>query len=177
MSALKNFGRLIYLMQQIHEAGYYIKKTEELGHPHLWQSYEAILEFLAYFRGALNSYAKCFVSAGPGKIRLESSSVFANDSDQIAKHNRIMELRHKYVSHSDENEFESVSVIEEDGEEELVLNLQFGISFPFDRLYELRELIRFVELSIVDRQASHVAAIEREVGKPVRVLEGNYKNA
>lgn len=164
-------------MQQIHEAGYYIKKAEELGHPHLWQSYEAILEFLAYFRGALNSYAKCFVSAGSGKIRLESSSVFTNDSDGITKHNRIMDLRHKYVSHSDENEFESIRVTEEDGEEELVLNLQYSISFPFDRLYELRDLIRFVELAIVDRQASHVAAIEREVGKSVRVLEGNYKNA
>jgi|CXWL01.1.fsa_nt_gi hypothetical protein len=177
MSALQKFDRLINLMQQIHEADYYIQKAEELGHPHLWQSYEAILEFLVYFCGALNSYAKCFVSAGPGKTRLESSSVFAKNSDQIAKHTRIMELRNKYVSHSDENEFESVRVIEEDGEEELVLKLQYNISFPFDRLYELRELIRFVELSIIDRQASHVAAIEREVGKTVSVLEGNYKNA
>lgn len=173
MSALNNFGRLIFLMQQIHEAGYYIKKAEELGRPHLWQSYEVILEFLAYFRGALNSYAKCFVSAGPGKISLERSSVFSGDIDKIEKHNRIMVLRHKYVSHSDENEFESINVIEEDGENELVLNLQYGLSFPFDRLYELRELIRFVELDIVDRQESHVAAIEREVGKSVRVLEGN----
>jgi len=177
MSARGSFGRLIYLMQQIHEASYYIKRAEEVGHPHLWQSYEAILEFLVYFRGALNSYAKCFVSAGPGKIRLTSNTVFSNDKSKIEQHNRLIEIRHKYVSHSDENEFESISITEETSEEELILNLQYGISFPFDRLYELRELIRFVELHIVDRQASHVAAIEREIGKVVRVLEGGAKNA
>jgi hypothetical protein len=177
MSALKNFSRWIYLMQQVHEATYYIRRAEELGHPHLLQSYEAILEFLAYFRSALNSYARCFVSAGAGRIRLESSSVFVNDKDLMTTHDRIIDLRHKYVSHSDENEFESVTVTEEDCEEELVLHLQYGISFPFDRLYDLRDLIRFVELSIVDRQSSHISAIEREVGKPVRVLEGSAGGA
>lgn len=177
MSARNNFNRRIFHMQLIHEASYYIKKAEELGHPHLWISYEAILEFLAYFRSALNSYAKFFVSAGPGRPRLESSLVFRNDKDRIEKHSRIINLRHKYVSHSDENEFESVNVTEEDGEEELVLHLQYGISFPFDRLYELRDLIRFLELYVVDRQKSDVAVIEREVGKPVRVLEGSDGNA
>ena len=54
-----------------------------------------------------------------------------------------------------------------------MLHLQYKISFPFDRLYELRKLIRIVELHIVDRQKGHLAAIGREVGKPVRVLEGN----
>ncbi|MCY1371616.1 hypothetical protein D9M69_587660 [compost metagenome] len=53
-----------------------------------------------------------------------------------------------------------------------MLHLQYEISFPFDRLYELRKLIRLVELHIVERQKGLLAAIEREVGKPVRVLEG-----
>lgn len=177
MSALQNFSRWVYLMQQAHEATFYIKRAEELGHPHLLQSYETILEFLAYFRGALNSYSRCFVSAGSGRTRLESSSVFRNDKDQMTKHDRVIDLRHKYVSHSDENEFESVTVTKEYCEDELVLYLQYGLCFPFDRLYDLRDLIRFVELYIVDRQASHISAIEREVGKSVRVLKGSAGGA
>lgn len=55
----------------------------------------------------------------------------------------------------------------------LLLRLKYEISFPFDRLYELRKLIRLVELHIVDRQTGHLTAIKREVGKPVRVLEGS----
>jgi len=177
MSALKNFSRCVYLMQQVHEARYYIGRAEELGHPHLWQSYEAILEFLAHFRSALNSYAKCFVSAGPGRRRLESSSIFGTDADFLKKHERIMDLRHKYVSHGDANEFESVNISEEESAGELLLHLQYNISFPFDRLYELRDLIRFVEVCVVDRQQAHIEGIEREIGKPVRVLEGRGGNA
>ena len=177
MSALKNFGRWIYLMQQVHEARYYIKRAEALGHPHLWQSYEAILEFFVYFRGALNSYAKCFVSAGPGRSRFEGSSIFGADIDLLEKHNKIISLRHKYVSHSDENEFESINVAEEERKEELLLRLQYNISFPFDRLYELRDLIRYVEVCVVDHQKAHVEAIAREVGKPTRILEGGVSNA
>lgn len=171
MGALQNFGRWVYLMQQVHEARYYIKKAEELGHPHLLRSYEAILDFLVYFRGALNSYAKCFVSTGPGKSKFDKS-IFGSNAELVAKHEKIMALRHTYVAHSDENECESLAVSENNAGNELVLNLEYNISFPFDRLYELRELIHVVEVVIVDRQQSHIKSIEREVGKPVRVLKG-----
>jgi hypothetical protein len=177
MSALNNFSRWVYLMQQVHAARYYIARAEEMGHPHLLQSYEAILEFLAHFESALNAYAKCFVSAGLGRRRCESSSVFGADADRGRKHQKIMELRHKYVSHSDENEFESVRMSEEDGTDELVLNLEYNFSFPFDRLYELRDLIRFVEAYVIDSQQNHVATIARECGKPVRVMGSRGRNA
>ncbi|HHQ4785228.1 hypothetical protein ACSZND_07600 [Aeromonas hydrophila] len=168
MSALKNYKRQIYLMHQTHEASYYIKRAEELGHPQSWITYDAILEFLAHFRNALNAYAKCFVSAGLGRTKLEKS-VFGANTDLLKKHERIMDLRHKYVAHSDDNEFESVSVKEVDEYNVMTLQLQYEISFPFDRLYELRELIKYIEIHIVDRQISHVAAIEREIGKPVLI--------
>lgn len=172
MSALKNYKSQIHLMQQIHEASYYIGKAEELGHPNLWNSYIPILEFLGHFKSALNSYAKCFVSAGQGRSRLEASLIFKSEEEHLEQHKKIMDLRNKYVAHNDENEFESVTVLEEDAPGELVLNLQYKISFPFDRLYDLRKLIRLVEVHVVDRQKRHLAAVEREVGKPVRVLEG-----
>jgi len=175
MSALKNFSRWVYLMQQVHAARYYIARAEELGHPHLWQSYEAILEFLAHFGSALNAYAKCFISAGPGRRRCESSLVFGADADFHKKHERVMELRHKYFSHSNENEFESARMFETDTTEELVLNLEYVFSFPFDRLYELRDLIYIIEAYVLNSQQAHVAAISRECGKPVRVLEGSFR--
>jgi hypothetical protein len=82
-----------------------------------------------------------------------------------------MDLRHKYVSHSDSNEFEHVRVIEEASDDELVLRLQYDLSFPFDRLYELRTLIGVVEVHVVDGQRRHVDGIAREIGKQVRVRE------
>jgi hypothetical protein len=172
-AALKNLDRWMYLMHQVLEASYYIRRAEELGHPHLFQSYEAILEFLAHFRSALNAYAKCFVSTGRGRIKLEGRAVYSQDNEALAKHDRLMELRHKYVSHSDSNEFESVKVIQGVETEEMTLRLQYDISFPFDRLYELRESIRLVEEYVVDHQRAHVAAVARELGRPVRVLKGN----
>lgn len=159
-------------MQQVHEARYYIQRAEQLGHPQHFQSLEGILEFLAHFRSALNSYAKCFVSAGKGKIRLQKGAVFNADSTRLSAHDRIMELRHKYIAHSDSNEFESANVVQDSNAEELVLRLQYNFSFPFDRLYELRDLIGYVEGHVVDRHSNHVASVEREIGKPVRIREG-----
>ena len=75
MSALSSYKSQIHLMRQIHEASYYISKAEELGHPHLWNSYTPILEFFGHFKSAVNSYAKCFVSAGKGRQKLEASSI------------------------------------------------------------------------------------------------------
>ena len=76
MSALKNYKKWVYLMQLVHEANYYTRRAEELGHPHLWDSYSQILDSLAYFKGALNSYSKCFVSAGLGRVKLDAARIF-----------------------------------------------------------------------------------------------------
>jgi hypothetical protein len=171
-AALRNLDRWIYLMHQVHEARYYIGRADKLGHPHLWTSYEAILDFLSYFRSALNSYAKCFVSTGSGRIKLEGTALFSTDSAVLESHRRIMDLRHKYVSHSDSNEFEDVRVIEEASDDELVVRLEYNLSFPFDRLYELRTLIGVVENHVVDGQRKHTDGIAREIGKRVRVREG-----
>ena len=173
MNALEKYKQWVFLMQQIHEASYYIRRSEELGHPQLWTSYSHILEFIAHFKSALNAYAKCFVSAGRGRIKLDAPSVFRSSEDHLAQHDVIINLRHKYVAHSDTNQFELATVLEEDTPEELILRLQYKLSFPFDRLYELRKLIRLVEAHVVDRQKTLIAAIEREAGKPVRIQEGN----
>ena len=136
-----------------------------------------ILEFLGHFKSAINSYAKCFISAGKGRRKLDASSVFKSEPINFDQHCKIIDLRHTYVAHNDENAFETVTVREEDAPGELALHLQYAISFPFDRLYELQKLIRLVELHIVDRQKAHLTAVEREVGKPVRVIEGNADTA
>ncbi|MEE4220646.1 hypothetical protein V2I93_05935 [Pseudomonas viridiflava] len=112
-----------------------------------------------------------------GRQRLEASSVFKCEPSYLDQHKKIIDLRHTFVAHNDENAFETVTVREEDALGELALHLQYAISFPFDRLYELRKLIRLVELHIVDRQEALLASIEREVGKPVRVIEGNADTA
>ncbi|AZE47022.1 MULTISPECIES: hypothetical protein [unclassified Pseudomonas] len=65
-----------------------------------------------------------------------------------------------------------MTILEVETFEELGLKLQYEMTFPFDRLYELKELIRLVEMHVIERQQSHLAAVQAEVGKPVRVLEG-----
>lgn len=130
-----------------------------------------------HFKNAVNSYAKCFVSAGKGRQKLEASSVFKSEPPYLDQHEKFINLRHTYLAHNDENEFETVTVREKDAPGELTLHLHYAISFPFDRLYEMRKLILRVKLHIVDRQNDHLTAIEREVGKPVRVIKGNADTA
>jgi hypothetical protein len=66
-SIVKQLGRWISLMQQVHEAQHFIEQTEKIAHPQNFQTLDGLLEILVYFRGALNSYGKCFIGAGHGK--------------------------------------------------------------------------------------------------------------
>jgi len=83
-----------------------------------------------------------------------------------------MDLRHKYVAHSDVNESESSSFGTTETESELIIALQYNFSFPFDRLYELRDLVGHLETYVVDGHAKHIQAIQKQVGKTVRIKQG-----
>ncbi len=164
-------------MQQVFEAAHYASKAKGLGYPDQFQSMEGMLEFLAYFRGALVAYAKCFVSAGPGKMTLDESKVFQRNAAHMAMHKRLMDLRHKYVAHSDDNEIEKSLLVEEEGDSEVVVALQYSFSFPFDRLYELCDAVSHLETYIVDGHAAAVKSLERQVGKPVRMRQVSNDNS
>jgi hypothetical protein len=172
-NTLKQLHRWISLMQHVIDAKYYIKRTEELAHPQLMQTFDDIWGVLLAFRGAIIAYAKCFASAGKGKIRLEKATVFAANPELMAQHQRIIDLRNKYVAHSDDNEMERTSIDTSDTPSELVIRLSYEVSFPFDRMYELRELIKHLDQYVADGLGRHVKAIERQIGKPVRVLQGS----
>jgi hypothetical protein len=169
---LDQLHRWIPLMQQAHEARHYIRRAEELGHPELFHSVDGMLEFLLHFRGALNSYARCFVSAGRGKTRLKKESVFSATPQLLELHQKIMGLRNTYVAHCDDNEIERTGVTTTDTPSELTIRLEYNFSFPFDRLYELRELIQHLVGYIVDSHREHLASVERRIGKPIRILQG-----
>ncbi len=170
---LEQLRRWISLMQQVHEAKHYIERTEQLAHPHLMRNFDELWGVLLAFRGAIISYAKCFAKAGPGKIKVQEKHVFANKPELVAQHRRIMDLRNKYVAHSDDNEMESTSIEPIDTPTELIIQLQYGVSFPFDRMYELRELIRHLDGHVADGLEKHVKGIERKIGKCVRIQQGS----
>jgi hypothetical protein len=167
----QQLGRGIMLLQQVLEARYYIMKAEEIGHPEQFQSLNGIFDFLALFRNALNSYAKCFVESGPGKTTLKGDSVFANDANRLANHEKIMLLRNKFLAHCDENEMEKSKLEFTETDSEILVSFDYHFSFPFDRLYELRDLIRSLEEHLVDRQQKQIENIERTTGKTLRIKQ------
>ena len=169
---LQSLNRWIYLMQQAHEANHYVARASALGTPEQFETMDGILEFLLYFRAALNSYAKCFVSSGKGRTSLNKSTVFHDCPADLERHAILMTLRNKYLAHSDHNEFETSSLNVLETEEELVVGLQYEFSFPFDRLYDLRDLIDRLEKYIVGRHFEHVESIQKKFGKPIRIKQG-----
>jgi hypothetical protein len=170
--SLEQLRRWISIMQHVLEAKHCIQRTEQLAHPHLMQTLDEIWGVMLAFRGAIIAYAKCFVSAGRGKIRLEERRVFADKPELVDWHRRIMILRNKYVAHSDDNEMERTSIELVDSPTELIVRLDYNLSFPFDRMYELRELIKFLDGHVADRLGRHVKKLEKQVGKSVRIQDG-----
>ena len=160
-------------MQEVHEASYYIGRALDLGHPEQFSTLEGHLEFLVYFRGALSAYSKCFTASGAGRMSLDGNSIYKNRADLKPYHERIIALRNTYTAHSDNNELETVQAIANETDTEIVIFLNYEFSFPFDRLYELRDLIEYLESEIVVRHTRHVEKLSDQVGKPIRVAQGD----
>ncbi len=60
---------------------------------------------------SVNSYAKCFTST-TGRIRLDVRKyIEKGDSDRLEMHEMIMHLRHKYISHADNTEYDQLEVV------------------------------------------------------------------
>jgi hypothetical protein len=178
MSAhIAELQRWIFLMQQVHEASHYISRASSIGRPGQFNTLEGILEFSAYFRAALNAYAKCFVGAGPGRLSLDGKAVYRDREAYASQHERLMLLRNKYSAHSDENELEGARADFEETEETITVRLRYEFTFPFDRLYELRDLIKYLEEHVADLHAKHVESVSRRLGKSVRILQGEDQTA
>ena len=44
------------------------------------------------------------------------------------------------------------------------------LAFSFDRLYELRVLIRLIEFYVVESQKKYLAGISKQIGKPITAV-------
>ena len=152
-------------MQQVHEAAHYIGRALHLGHPQQFSTLEGQLEFLLYFRGALSAYSKCFTSTGPGRMSLDGNAIYKVRPDLKFQHDQFLVLRNTYTAHSDDNDLERTQVIANQIDDEIVVHLNYQFTFPFDRLYELRDLIGYLESAIVDRHTRHIQKLSNQVGK------------
>lgn len=131
--AFQALKRSIKLLQHLHEARFYLDGALERCHPPLLTSLEGLYDFLLHFRGAVNAYAKCFVSS-TGHRKLDHGLLFKNEDALLALHKRVMDLRHKYVAHSDENEIDSVDVVVTETDADIHLSMNYNTLFPYDRL-------------------------------------------
>lgn len=60
---------------------------------------------------SITSYAKCFVST-TGRIKLDSGKYISNaDNQHLEMHNMIMNLRHKYISHAENTEYDQIEIV------------------------------------------------------------------
>ena len=171
--SLAQIQRWMPLMQQVHEAVYYIGRALHLGHPEQFSTLEGQLEFLLYFRGALSAYSKCFTSTGLGRMSLDGNSIYKARPNLKLQHDQFIVLRNTYTAHSDDNELETVQAIANETDDEIVVYLNYAFTFPFDRLYELRDLIGYLESEIIDRHTRHVQKLNNQVGKATRVAQGD----
>lgn len=116
----------------------------------------------------MNAYGKCFVSS-TGHRKLDRETLFKSQGELLTQHERIMALRHKFVAHSAENEIDSVEVVVTETDTDIHLAMSYQLSFPYDRLYQLRALIKHVTDFFVDEQSRQLERVSQSAGKPVTV--------
>lgn len=98
----------------------------------------------------ISSYGKCFTDASKTKSpKLEENEVFKENPEYLRTHNKIMELRHKFIAHRGDTESEVVAAfILIPKKDNSVVNIKFKrlkqISFSNTEHIEIRNLIDFL---------------------------------
>ncbi|HCG9711306.1 TPA: hypothetical protein NKA25_001176 [Vibrio parahaemolyticus] len=62
------------------------------------------------YKAFVITYGKCFAGGEERGISLSAKKVFKNDKEMLQKHRQIIELRNKYVAHSDSSIYEMSEV-------------------------------------------------------------------
>lgn len=162
-----NINRWTFLGMQAFEARSFLLLSEKTYKAPENPSMDELLTQQALFRSFIISYAKCFSSAGKGRIKLEKSKVYENKDDLAIIHEKIMELRNKFAAHSDTSELEEGVIDTQEYEDHYRIRNLYTLALPTNEYDNYRKAITTLDEYIIIGVNKALDSLERQLGKKI----------
>jgi len=159
-----------FLRAQLNEAKIFINLIDRKTTDTKDKTTNSVLTQQAFFRSFIVVYAKCFTSAAKGRAALDNKNVFKQADESIEKaHNRIMELRHKFVAHSDISNIEIAKIAHKETKNDVKLKGVYLIRIPLDELGSFMSTIEHVLTFVTEKYKSDADNIGKVINKNIEI--------
>ena len=136
------------------------------------ENYENIEEVIlaqGMYRNFILSYSKCYSSSGKGRISLDASDIFKDNSKLEVIHKQILEIRNKHVAHNDESSFDIAINLISQNDKIVKLANTYTISTPINEFDAYLEALEYCELQVITKINEKLDKIEKRIGKKIEL--------
>jgi hypothetical protein len=133
------------------------------------------ITLVSLWKSAIITYARCFTGSEDGcKTKLEAKECFKGAEHLVPLHTSLMEIRHGYVAHRGNNEFEEivlVMIVDKLQPKEvnyITRSLRAGTTL-FPKLLEQLKLIEYLKQHVQQRIDKQLRKLENYIGKIANV--------
>lgn len=121
------------------------------------------------YRNFILSYSKCYSSSGKGRISLDASDIFKDNSKLEVIHKQILEIRNKHVAHNDESSFDIAINLILQNDKIIKLANTYTISTPINEFDAYLEALEYCELQVITKINKKLDKIEKRIGKKIEL--------
>lgn len=150
------------LAMQLLEAQHSLQFAKTFNEKHPFNKFEEFVLFHGMFKNSILSYAKCFSSAGIGKVSLDVKEVFKNEPKLKEIHLVLMDMRNEYIAHNGNSDFELAIVFQKKVKDEITLSQTITYKSPVSDYEKFFNLFEHCSNYIVEKVNKKADKIEEK---------------
>jgi len=160
-------NRWTYIFIQLKEAESFLELAINNNKDKTELSLENMYLEQALFRSFVITYAKCFSSSGQGRLTLDKKDIFKNKPDILTTHVKIIEVRNKFVAHSDESGIDIAVLGVKETKSKILIKHTYTISQSSDEYDLFLKVIKVALEAVIAKSNKALDSIQKREGKAV----------
>lgn len=159
--------RYNYLLMQLHDARISLELSERSNKYETKGAIEEVILQQALFRNSVMNYSKCFSASGKGMVSLDKKKVFKNNSHLLAIHEKVMQIRNKFVAHNDNSGIDVANIAVKEDESIFSIKHLYSMATPLNEYKFYQMLFEHCESHLIKIINCHLNSLEESYGKSI----------
>jgi len=165
---LNSWTLLLIFLDESHRA---FGLSEKYGNLKSIDVGEQVMVSHALFRAAILAYAKCFASAGQGRITLDRNDVFKSRDDLISYHERMISIRNGFAAHNGDNDMDTATIAVREYDNEIVVRHMYTMVTPIDEFPDFMRVVEHCQSHVLLGVTRYIERLAKDIGKSIRIGE------
>ena len=160
-------NRWTYILMQLTEAKNFLELANKSTEYESESTMNEIYLHQALFRSFVISYAKCFSTSGQGRLSLNKKDIYKNQPDNLTVHERVIDIRNKFVAHSDDSGVDIAVLGVKEMESKILIKHTYSLAQIINEYDSFSELIKSAEETVILKINKALDGIQKKEGKTV----------